>query len=243
MKTQILMTIRFKESSDLTNIKFSDVYHGTDIKGNKCFDVDGKQNVLFSHPSPASNGESFIVSSFGIYNSIFANNANRNSLYNIEDLVREVKSNSKKLIKNRNYSVRKSTVKGKVIEDNGWKVISFNLDFDRVNQFKNDNDFFKKIVEFINGERRDFLGEIDGLKIEPIRFNGDLLLKGNEVGLVRLNSGTHYTSDNKSALKSEMPILDREEKDYPIRNSDLNDDLGMRFFLEANGYSMTKVNK
>ena len=246
-KAQMMIAVRFKEMADLENIKFSEVESTMEAGGHQFFDVDGVNNVIVTPPHNVASGISYVVTSEGIYESIMGQAINRASIFELDSLVKNVKSESKKMFKDKSFSVRKSRTKGKVIEDNGWKVACFTIlekDLDSIRQ----SDLFTTIASFLNEEVSEFLGEINGIPVDPVRFGTssrgveDVILDGNSVGLVRLNGGQHYTCNEVGKLKSQPVIIERNDGES-VRKQDRMDDIGMKLFLEANGYAMTNAKK
>lgn len=243
-----MMMVRYTNPDDLSNIKFSDVAEQISEGGHKFFEHSETPNVILTEPHDMHEGATYVVTYEGFYRTIFGDLAKRQSILDVEGLVRNIKSESKKAFKNKAYSVRKLTTKGKTIADNGFKYACFNLDKDRFNEYKNNANFFKMIAEYLKGERGDFLGSIDGgLNVEPIRFGtsrGSLdgvVLNNKETGLVRLNSGTYYSCDAIPTLKTKPPIIESKEG-RSVKDWKVLEDRGIQLFLDAHRYEMKSKN-
>lgn len=244
MKKQVLMMVRFQNPVDIASINFGDVINQVEQKGHKFYVHSDNPNVLLSQPHDMAEGATYVVTSEGFYRSFFGGLAKRQSILDIEGLVRNVKSESKKAFKNKAYSVRKLTSKGKTIASNETKFACFNLDYDRFNEYKKNNNFFSMLAEYLNGDRGDFLGSIDGgLNVEPIRFgiergglNG-VVMSNQQAGLVRLNNGTYYTCDDIPTLKSKPMIL-KPTNENSTENWQELEDRGIQVFLDAHRYEL-----
>jgi len=244
MKKQVLMTIRFQTPSDIEGIKFSDVMQQTKQKGHKFYAHSDNSHVLLSEPHDMAEGATYVVTTDGFYRTFFGGLAKRQSIMDIEGLVRNIKSESKKAVKNKTYSVRKLTTKGKTIAGNETKLACFNLDYDRFNEYKSNKNFFSMLAEYLDGKRGDFLGSIDGgLNIEPVRFGTErgglngVVLSNQQVGLVRLNNGTYYTCDEIPTLKTKPMIL-KPTNENSTENWQELEDRGIQLFLDANRYEL-----
>jgi hypothetical protein len=242
MQKQVLMMVRFENTADISNIDFNDVSDQTKQKGHKFYEHSNNANVLLSEPHDMAEGATYVVTPDGFYRTVFGGLAKRQSIMDIEGLVRNVKSESKKAFKNKVYTVRKLTTKGKSIPSSNVKFACFNIDYDRFNEYKNNKKFFSMLAEYLNGERGDFLGSIDGgLEVEPIRFGTDrkglsgVILSNQQAGLVRLNNGTYYTCDEIPNLKSKPMIL-KPTSENSTENWQELEDRGIQLFLDANRY-------
>lgn len=244
MKKQVLMMIRFQEPSDIESINFSDISQQTQQKGHKFYAHSDNSHVLLSEPHDMAEGATYVVTSDGFYRTFFGGLAKRQSIMDVEGLVRNIKSESKKAVKNKAYSVRKLTTKGKTIASNSTKFACFNLDYDRFNEYKGNKNFFSMLAEYLDGKRGDFLGSIDGgLNVEPIRFGTErgglngVVLSNQQAGLIRFNNGTYYTCDEIPTLKTKPMVL-KPTNENSTENWQELEDRGIQLFLDANRYEL-----
>lgn len=247
MQKQLLMLLRFNDPDDVSNISFKDVLCQVEDKGNKFFKYNN-ENVILTEPHTIAEGATYIITSEGLYRTLFGGLVKRQSILDIEGLIRNVKSESRKSKKHKPYSVRKLNTIGKTIKKDGYFYACFNLDFDKLKTYEKIPNFFEIIAKYLKGDASDFLGVIDNtIEIEPVKFGVEnrgyesVILNNQQVGIVRLNNGTYYTCDEVPLLKSQPRILE-PTNGRSTENWKEIEDRGIQLFLDANRYELKAKN-
>lgn len=238
------MMVSFRTPNDISDITFKEVENQVENKGHKFFCYSKTPNVLLSEPHNVTEGATYIASPAGFYRTYFGDIIKRPSIIDIDGLIRNVKSESRRTIKKKGYSVRKLTTKGKVVSSDDTYFACFNLDYNRFKEYRKKGDFFKIIAEYLNGDRSEFLGTIDGgLHVEPIRFGDSrksldgIILTNKEVGILRLNNGTYYSCDEIPKIKR-LPVIVKPSNNVSTENWMDLEDRGMQLFLDAHRYEL-----